>query len=64
VKKLLRVIVGAVIAGLLIAGPAGCQREEGPAERAGRQVDESVQKGGEKLQEAGKEVEKAGKGDQ
>jgi hypothetical protein len=64
VKKLFRFIIGTVIAALIIAGPAGCQKQEGPAEKAGKQIDESVEKGGEQLQEAGKEVEKSGEGKQ
>lgn len=63
-KRLIRITIGIVIAALLIAGPAGCQKQEGPAERAGKQIDESVEKGGEQLQEAGKEVEKSGEGKQ
>jgi hypothetical protein len=37
---------------------AGCDRE-GPAERAGERIDQSMERAGEKLDEAGDEVEQA-----
>lgn len=42
-------------AGLMVALVA-CQRNEGPAERAGKQVDEVTQKAGEKIEQAGEKV--------
>ena len=44
-------------AGLLIAVVAGCQKQQGPAEPAGRTVDQAVEKVGQQMEKAG---EKAG----
>ncbi len=43
----------------LILGLGGCQKEEGPAERAGKQVDQAVQKAGEQMEKAGRDIQKA-----
>lgn len=54
-KKLLcSVFVTALLAGSLVA----CDRE-GPAERAGRSVDEGVDRAGEELERAGEGAERA-----
>lgn len=46
------------------AGLGGCQKEEGPAERAGKQLDKAVDSAGKQVDKAvdsaGKQVEKAG----
>jgi hypothetical protein len=52
----------ALSAGLVVIG--GCERKEGPAERAGKQVGESVGKAGKSVDDAvdtaGKKIERAG----
>jgi len=40
---------------------AGCQKE-GPAERAGKQVDQAVDKVGQKIEKAGDNIQDATKG--
>jgi hypothetical protein len=49
-----------VVAALLFALP-GCQRQEGPAERAGREVDKAVEKTGQQMEKAGERIEDAAK---
>ena len=48
----------------LLAALAGCQKQEGPAETAGKKIDQAVEKSGEKIDEAkeklGEKIEKAG----
>lgn len=44
---------------VLTAGLGACQKEEGPAERAGKAVDNAVKKTGEKIEEAGKKIQDA-----
>jgi hypothetical protein len=60
----LRITATALAAAIAFAGLAGCPRQEGPAERAGKQVGESVGKAGrqvdEAVDEAGKKIERAG----
>lgn len=50
--KTIKSVVAVLVLGCVVAGLSGC-RKEGPAERAGREIDRSVAK-------AGKEMEKAG----
>ena len=56
----------AVLAALALAagGLVGCQREEGPAERAGKKIDSSVGEAGRKVDDAvdaaGRKIERAG----
>lgn len=44
--------------GLLTAGLAGCHKE-GPAEKAGKEIDNATATVGEKMQEAGQDIQKA-----
>lgn len=53
-----RGIIAAMIAGLMFAGLSGCERE-GPAERAGKAIDEAVEDAGEALEDAGEAIEDA-----
>ena len=45
-----------LIAGLLIGGIAGCE-QEGPAEQAGEEIDETVEEAGEGREDAGDDLE-------
>jgi predicted small lipoprotein YifL len=44
-----------------LAALSGCQRQEGPAERAGKEVDKAVEKVGEQIEKAGDSIEDATK---
>jgi len=48
--------------GLLIAAVAGCQKHEGPAEQAGRTVDQAVEKVGQQMEKAGDNLQDTAKG--
>jgi len=50
------------VAALLVALP-GCHRQEGPAERAGREVDKAVEKTGQQIEKAGERIQDAAKDD-
>lgn len=50
--KMSKILVTVLVMGSIVAGVCGC-RKEGLAERAGKEIDKSVEK-------AGKEVERAG----
>jgi hypothetical protein len=52
--------VAAALAAVLIAGLCGCK--EGPAERAGKQVDKAVEKTGQQIEKAGEKIQDAAKG--
>lgn len=60
-KKLSRSVLTAVVLGALITGLSACQKEEGPAERAGKAMDNAVEKAGEKIEKAGEKIQDAAK---
>jgi len=51
-KNVIKTVVVTLLLGCFVVGVSGCKKE-GPAERAGREIDRSAEK-------AGKEIEKAG----
>lgn len=57
-------ISAAVVMTAMLAVLSGCQKQEGPAETAGKKIDQAVEKAGEKIDEvkekAGEKIEKAG----
>jgi len=60
-----KMTMGAAVAlTALLAALSGCQKQEGPAETAGKKIDQAVEKSGEKIEEAkeklGEKIEKAG----
>jgi len=46
-------------AAFLVAALGACQKQEGPAERAGKQIDQAVQQAGQELQKAGQKLQDA-----
>jgi len=53
----------ALIMTALLAALSGCQKQEGPAEKAGRQVDKAVESVGQQIEKAGDAIQDAAKGD-
>ena len=53
----------ALIMTALLASLSGCQKQEGPAEKAGRQVDKAVESVGQQVEKAGDAIQDAAKGD-
>lgn len=62
-KTIQRFASRAVVAAMLIGLVTGCQKEEGPAEKAGKEVDKAVEKVGEKIEKVGDSIQDAVKGD-
>jgi predicted small secreted protein len=56
-----RVIGACLAAGLLIGVLSACEKKEGPGERAGKAVDNAVEKTGKKIEEAGEKLQDAAK---
>ena len=54
----------AVVFTALVLALSGCQKQEGPAEKAGKEIDKAAETAGEKVDKAGQklgqEIEKAG----
>ena len=53
----------ALIMGALLGALSGCQKKEGPAEQAGKVVDQTVEKVGQQMEKAGESIQDAAKGD-
>ena len=61
--EFVKMACAALIIGIFSATTVGCQKQEGPAERAGKEVDKAVDKVGQKIEKAGDSIEDAAKGD-
>ena len=57
-RKFVQSVITALIMLVLIVGLSGC-RKEGPMERAGKKVDQTVEKAGEQIEKAGESVKDA-----
>lgn len=57
----MRFFVNVLVAGVLVAGLSACKKEEGPAERAGKALDNAVQEAGKKIEQAGEKIQDAAK---
>ena len=42
---------------------SGCQKQEGPAEKAGKEMDKAAEKVGQQIEKAGEAIQDAAKGD-
>jgi vacuolar-type H+-ATPase subunit H len=62
--KIGRFVVAALVLGALVAGLSGCKKKEGPAEKAGKEIDKAVDKTGQEINKAvektGEKIEQAG----
>jgi predicted small secreted protein len=45
----------------IVVALAGCQKEEGPAERAGKEIDKAVEKVGQQIEKAGEKIQETAK---
>jgi hypothetical protein len=54
-------VIAVLATGILIAGLSACEKKEGPAERAGKEIDKSVEKAGQSLEKAGQDIQNAAK---
>jgi hypothetical protein len=62
-KTLARSLAAVAIAASMLAALSACQKEPGPAERAGEAVDKAVGKVGQSIEKAGDSIQDAAKGD-
>ena len=61
--KPVRTVGATLVMSALLVALAGCERQEGPAEQAGKNVDNAVDKAGEQIEKAGDSIQDAAKGD-
>jgi len=48
-----------MICGVFVIGLAGCQEEEGPAEKAGKEIDKAASQLGDSVEKLGQDIQKA-----
>lgn len=62
--KIGRSLLTVLALSIMVAGMSGCQKKEGPMERAGKEIDKAAEKTGKEIEKAlektGKDLEKAG----
>lgn len=56
-----RSAVALVAMGLLALTLSACQKQEGPAEKAGKEIDKAVSQAGQQVQKAGESIKDAAK---
>lgn len=56
-----KMVMTTLVSGALIAGLSACKKQEGPAERAGKAMDNAVEKAGEKIEKAGEKIQDTAK---
>lgn len=61
--KFEKTLGAAVILGALLLTLSACQQKEGPAEQAGKQIDQTTEKVGEQVEKTGEQIQDAAKGD-
>jgi hypothetical protein len=61
--KLRETVSAALVMSALLIALSGCQKQEGPAEQAGKKVDKAVEKAGQQVEKAGESIQDAAKGD-
>jgi hypothetical protein len=61
--KIGKTVSTTLIMGALLGALSGCQKKEGPAEQAGKVVDQTVEKVGQQVEKAGESIQDAAKGD-
>lgn len=54
-------VIASLVLGGLVSALTGCQEPEGPAERAGKEIDRGMVKAGQVLEEAGKKIQDTAK---
>jgi hypothetical protein len=61
--KLGEIVGTALVISALLAALSACQKQEGPAEKVGKQVDKAVEKVGQQIEKAGDSIQDAAKGE-
>ncbi|MBT0963436.1 hypothetical protein I8J34_19805 [Denitromonas sp. IR12] len=61
--KLKRHTGATLLMGALLVALSGCQKDEGPMERTGKEVDKAMEKTGQQIEKAGDAIQDAAKGD-
>ena len=61
-KTIGRSVIAALAMSALVVGLAACDKKEGPAERAGKDIDKAIDKVGQQVEKAGEKIQDAASG--
>jgi predicted small secreted protein len=61
--KFRKTVKAVVVMSALLAALSACQKQEGPAERAGKEADKAMGKVGQQIEKAGESIQDAAKGE-
>jgi hypothetical protein len=61
--KLVNTVSTPLIIGALLLSLSGCDRNEGPVEKAGKEIDQAAEQAGDKIEETGEKIQDAAQGD-
>lgn len=61
--KFREAVIAAMAMGVMLVALPACQKQEGPAERAGKQADKAVENVGKQIEKAGDAIQDTAKGD-
>ena len=61
--ELKKFIYTVIVMSLLAVSIAACEKEPGPAEKAGKAVDNVTEKAGQQIEKAGEDIKNTAKGD-
>jgi predicted small secreted protein len=61
--KPVKTLSAALVISALLVALSGCEKQEGPMEKAGKSVDNATESVGEHLENAGEAIQDAAKGD-
>jgi len=54
-------VTAGLVLTVLILGLSACEKKEGPAERAGKEIDKSIESAGQQVEKAGQQIRDAAK---
>ena len=54
-----KIVAAALAMGVVFATLSGCQKQEGPAERAGKAMDNAMENAGQQMEKAGENLQDA-----
>ena len=57
--RICRGFIAALVLGSLFVALTGCQKKEGPAERAGKEMDKAAEKTGQQIDKVGEKIHDA-----
>jgi hypothetical protein len=60
--KLGKIVSTALVSGAMLFALSACQKQEGPAERAGKEADKAVADVGKQIEKVGENIQDAAKG--